>query len=45
MHDHQKKRVTRSDRLQWKRPELRRMIAGKAEIGTATATDAINTAS
>lgn len=34
-----------SERAEWTRPEVCRMEAGKAEIGTAANADALNTAS
>jgi hypothetical protein len=32
-------------RRSWRQPEVRRMSAGQAEIGTSNKTDALNTAS
>lgn len=35
----------RSERTAWDRPQIRRMDAGQAEIGSSNLTDGLNTAS
>ena len=45
MYEQQKTVGTRIGRNAWKRPEVRRLDAGQAEVGTAAAPDVVNTAS
>jgi hypothetical protein len=37
--------IIQAERAEWKSPELRRLDAGRAEIGPSNRTDGLNTAS